>query len=134
MLALGLLLNTVGLGLCCWLIFMLAIYALPFFVAINAGILAFHRGAGVLGTPIVAVGAGGATLAIAQIAFALIRSMILRAVICGRGCLAGYTCWLSCRSRDGADRSAFARLAGGLRLPRHGFYRRPTSTAQRRWQ
>jgi hypothetical protein len=50
-------------------------------VAINAGILAFHRGAGALGTPIVAVAAGGATLAIAQIAFALIRSMILRAVI-----------------------------------------------------
>jgi hypothetical protein len=32
MLALGLLLNTVGLGLFCWLIFTLAVYALPFFV------------------------------------------------------------------------------------------------------
>jgi hypothetical protein len=32
MLALGLLLNTIGLGLFCWLIFTLAVYALPFFV------------------------------------------------------------------------------------------------------
>ena len=52
MLALGLLLNTVGIGLFCWLIFTLAVYALPFFVAINAGIWAFHSGAGVLGTPL----------------------------------------------------------------------------------
>jgi hypothetical protein len=81
MLALGLLLNTVGIGLFCWLIFTLAVYALPFCVAINAGIWAFHSGAGVLGTPLVAVAAGGMTLAIAQIAFAMTGSMILRAVI-----------------------------------------------------
>ena len=81
MLALGLLLNTVGIGLFCWLIFTLAVYALPFCVAINAGMLAFHTGAGVLGALIIAIAAGGMTLAIAQIAFAMTRSMILRAVI-----------------------------------------------------
>ena len=32
MLALGLLLNIAGIGLFCWLIFTLAVYALPFFV------------------------------------------------------------------------------------------------------
>ena len=32
MLALGLLLNIAGVGLLCWLIFTLAVYALPFFV------------------------------------------------------------------------------------------------------
>jgi len=80
MLALGLLLNTVGIGLFCWLVFTLAVYALPFFVAINAGIWACHSGAGVLGTPLVAVAAGGMTLAIAQIAFAMTRSLVLRAV------------------------------------------------------
>ena len=74
-------LNTVGIGLFCWLIFTLAVYALPFFVAINAGIWAFHSGAGVLGTPLVAVAAGGMSLAIAQIAFAVTRSPILRAII-----------------------------------------------------
>src|SRR6185312_8260861 len=81
MLALGLLLNTVGIGLFCWLIFTLAVYALPFFVALNAGIWAFHTGAGVLGTPLVAIAAGGMTLAIAQIAFAMTRPLILRAIV-----------------------------------------------------
>ena len=81
MLALGLLLNTVGLGIICWLIFTLAVYALPFFVAINAGVWAYHSGAGLLGTPLVAITAGGITLAIAQIAFAMTQSLILRAVI-----------------------------------------------------
>jgi hypothetical protein len=81
MLALGLVLNTVGIGLFCWLIVTLAVYALPFFVAINAGIWAFHSGAGVLGTPLVAVAAGGMSLPIAQIAFAVTRSPILRAII-----------------------------------------------------
>ena len=81
MLALGLLLNTVGIGLFCWLIFTLAVYALPYFVAINAGIWAYHSGAGLLGTPLIAVAAGGMALAIAQISFAMTRSLILRAVI-----------------------------------------------------
>jgi hypothetical protein len=81
MLALGLLLNTAGIGLFCWLIFTLAVYASPFFVAINAGILAFHSGAGVLGALFVGVAAGGMTLAIGQIAFAMTQSLILRAVI-----------------------------------------------------
>jgi hypothetical protein len=74
-------LNTVGIGLFCWLIFTLAVYALPFFVAINAGIWAFHSGASLLGTALVAVAAGGMTLAIAQITFAMTRSLILRAII-----------------------------------------------------
>ena len=81
MLALGLLLNIAGIGIFCWLVFVLAVYALPFFVAINAGIWAYHSGAGVLGTPLVAVAAGGMTLAIAQIAFAATQSLFVRAVI-----------------------------------------------------
>jgi len=81
MLALGLLLNTVGLGVVCWLMFTLAVYILPFFVALNAGFWAYHSGAGVLGTPLVAVAAGGMTLAIAQVAFVMTQSLILRAVI-----------------------------------------------------
>jgi hypothetical protein len=81
MLVLGLLLNTVGIGLFCWLIFTLAVYALPFFVAIHAGIWAYHSGAGLLGTPLVAVAFGGMTLATAQIAFAATHSLFLRAVI-----------------------------------------------------
>jgi hypothetical protein len=81
MLALGLLLNIAGVGLFCWLIFTLAVYILPFFVALNVGFWAYHSGAGVLGTPFVAIAAGGMTLAIAQIAFAMTQSLFIRAVI-----------------------------------------------------
>ena len=50
-------------------------------MAFNAGVWAYHTGAGVLGTPLVAIAAGGMMLAIAQIAFAMIQSLILRAII-----------------------------------------------------
>ncbi len=81
MLILGLVLNTVGIGLFCWLIVTLAVYALPFFVAVNAGMIAFHSGAGILGAPFVGIAAGVVTLAIGQTAFAMTRPLILRAVI-----------------------------------------------------
>jgi len=50
-------------------------------VAINASVWAYHSGAGLLGTPLVAVAAGGMTLTIAQIAFAVTQSLFMRAVI-----------------------------------------------------
>ena len=62
MLVLGLLLNMFGIGLFCWLIFTLAVYALPFFVGLTAGMAAFHGGAGVLGAPLVGIAAGALTL------------------------------------------------------------------------
>ncbi len=81
MLALGLLLNFAGIGLFCWLIFTLAVYALPFFVALNAGMMALHGGAGIFGAPLVGIVAGGVTLAVGQTAFAMTRSVIVRAII-----------------------------------------------------
>jgi hypothetical protein len=81
MLALGLLLNTVGIGLFCWLIFALAVHALPFFVALSVGMIVFHGGAGVIGAPIVGIAAGALTLAVGQTAFAIARSLVLRAAI-----------------------------------------------------
>ena len=81
MLALGLLLNFAGIGLFCWLIFVLAVDALPFFVAVDAFMIALHTGAGVLGAPLVGIAAGGMTLAIGQTAFAMTRSVIIRATI-----------------------------------------------------
>jgi hypothetical protein len=81
MLALGLLLNTVGIGLFCWLIFTLAVHALPFFVGLTVFMMALHGGAGILGAPLVGVVAGGMTLAIGQTAFAMTRSVITRAIV-----------------------------------------------------
>ncbi|UPK08072.1 hypothetical protein IVB05_16590 [Bradyrhizobium sp. 170] len=81
MLALGLVLNTVGIGLFCWLIFTLAVYALPLFVAVSAGLMAHHSGAGILGAPLVGIAAAVMALAAGRTAFAMTRFTILRAAI-----------------------------------------------------
>ena len=66
MLVIGLILNVFGIGLFCWLIFTLAVYALPFFVGLSAGMAAFHSGAGVVGALITGVGTGALTLVVAN--------------------------------------------------------------------
>ena len=81
MLVIGLILSIFGIGLFCWLIFTLAVYALPFFVGLTAGMAAFHGGAGVLGAILVGIVIGALTLGIGQVAFALVKPMALRAVI-----------------------------------------------------
>lgn len=81
MIAIGIVLNLVGLGVFCWLLFTLAVYALPFFVAVTAGLFAYHNGAGSLGAITLALLTGGATLAAAQIAFTLIRTPFVRFVL-----------------------------------------------------
>ena len=81
MIAIAIVLNLVGLGVFCWLLFTLAVYALPFFVAVTAGLFAYHNGAGSLGAIALALLAGGATFAAAQIAFTLVRAPFLRFVL-----------------------------------------------------
>jgi hypothetical protein len=81
MMIVDIVLNVVGIGFFCWLLFTLAVYALPFFASTTAGLAAFHSGSGVVGALIVGVLAGGATLAIGQIVFATVRMPLLRAVI-----------------------------------------------------
>lgn len=81
MLALGLVLNTLGIGLFCWLIFALAVYALPFFVALSVGMSAFRDGAGVFGALLIGIVSGALTLAAGQLALAVSRSLTLRVAI-----------------------------------------------------
>jgi hypothetical protein len=81
MLIIGIILSVFGIGFFCWLLFTLAVYALPFFAGLSAGLAAFHSGSGVIGALIVCVFAGGATLVIGQIAFATIRIPLIRAAI-----------------------------------------------------
>ena len=81
MVVIGIILSAAGLGFFCWLLFTLAIYALPFFAGLTAGLAAFHSGAGVIGALIVGVLAGGATLTIGQIAFATVRTPLIRVLI-----------------------------------------------------
>ena len=72
------LLSVIGLGFLCWLLFSLAVYALPFFVAVTVGYYAFENGAGPIGAIVVALFAGAAALVLGQLAFATIRSPIIR--------------------------------------------------------
>ena len=81
MLVLGLILSVFGIGFFCWLIFTLIVYAVPFVVGLTAGMAAFHSGAGVIGALVVGVAVGALTLFVGQVAFASVRSFILRAAI-----------------------------------------------------
>jgi len=94
MIIIGLVLSAVGIGFFCCLLFMLAVYALPFFVGLTAGLAAFHGGSGVIGALVVGALGGGATLAVGQIAFASVRTPLARAAIAlvyaAPAALAGY--------------------------------------------
>lgn len=71
-------LSVIGLGFLCWLLFSLAVYALPFFVAVTVGYYAFDHGAGPMGAVVVALFAGAIALVLGQVAFGIIRSQIIR--------------------------------------------------------
>ena len=66
MIVLGPALVIVGVGFFCWLLFTLAVFALPFFAGLTIGIWAFHTGAGVLGGIAVGLVAGGVTFGLGQ--------------------------------------------------------------------
>jgi hypothetical protein len=77
----GVVLSILGLGAICWLLFSLAVYALPFCVGMTIGFAALHGGSGV----VIAFGAGalaaGITLALGRIAFAAAHPPLIRAAI-----------------------------------------------------
>jgi hypothetical protein len=72
MIIFGPLLVIVGIGFFCWLLFTLAVFALPFFAGLTIGICAFHTGAGVLGGIAVGLVVGGVTFGIGQLALAYV--------------------------------------------------------------
>jgi len=71
-------LTILGLAFICWLLFTLAVYALPFFAAVAAGMWAYGTGAGALGAVVIGFLAGVATLLAGQILFGLVRSTVVR--------------------------------------------------------
>jgi hypothetical protein len=81
MIVIGIILSFVSLGFLCWLLFALAVRALPFFVGVTAGIAAYHSGSGKIGALLVGLIAGAFTLAAGQIAVAAFRSPVIRTAI-----------------------------------------------------
>lgn len=67
--------------LMCWVLFTLAVYALPFFAAVSAGMLAYKTGSGALGAVIISFVVGAAALVLGQTLFATARLSALRATI-----------------------------------------------------
>jgi len=59
-----------GIGFLCWLLFTLAVYALPCFVGATAAIAAFRTGAGVVGAIPVGFVAAVVAFVLGQVAFA----------------------------------------------------------------
>lgn len=56
-----------AIGFFCWLLFTLAVFALPTFTGVYACIWAYHTGAGMLGAAIVGSAAAGATFGIGEL-------------------------------------------------------------------
>lgn len=81
MIVLGIVLSVFAIGFFCWLLFTLAVYALPFFIGMTVAFAAYHHGYNPLGAALIGLLAGGATLAAGQLAFAWVRVPILRAAI-----------------------------------------------------
>src|SRR5690606_6461141 len=73
MIVLGILVSIAAIGTMCWLLFNLAVFALPFFIGLNAGTWAYGTGSGWLGATLVGLVAAGLTLAVGQGLLMLIR-------------------------------------------------------------
>ena len=71
----------VGLACLCWLLFALAVHALPFFAGVTVGLAAYHSGSGPVAAIIAGAIAGGIVLALGQVAFTRLRSPVMRAAL-----------------------------------------------------
>lgn len=74
-------LSVLGLGFMVYVLFTLAVYALPFFVAVTVGMHVYDSEAGLLAAIAAAFLSGAVTLLAGQIAFATIRSVPVRLTI-----------------------------------------------------
>ena len=81
MIVIGIILSFVSLGFLCWLLFALAVHALPVLVAVTAGVAAYDSGAGEIGAFLVGLITGALTLAAGQIAAAAFRLPLIRTAI-----------------------------------------------------
>ncbi len=81
MIFLGILLSIAAIGFSCWLLFTLAVFALPFFAGVSAGVWAYHTGAGWLGAILIGIVAAGLTLGVGQVLLMMVRPLWARLLI-----------------------------------------------------
>jgi hypothetical protein len=94
MIFIGIISSIAAIGVLCWLLFTLAVFALPFFAGVSAGTWAYGTGAGWLGAIIVGLVAAALTLGLGQFLLAFIRPLWIRLAIAlafvAPAALAGY--------------------------------------------
>lgn len=78
MIIFGIVAGIAGFCALCWLLFNLAVVALPLFVSVSAGMAAIQSGAGPIGAIVVGLAAGTATLALGQLVFTTVPSRPVR--------------------------------------------------------
>lgn len=81
MIFIGILLSIAAIGFFCWLLFTLAVFALPFFAGVMAGMWAYNTGAGWLGALLVGALAAGLTFGIGQFLLVYVRPLWARILI-----------------------------------------------------
>lgn len=81
LLGLGIGLSFFGIGFLCWMLFSVAIYALPCAAGFWAFLATYHSGAGPIGAIAIGVIAGAATFAAGQFALANSHNPLTRALI-----------------------------------------------------
>ncbi|MEM7667432.1 MAG: hypothetical protein AAF250_16405 [Pseudomonadota bacterium] len=112
-------LSILGLGFLVYAMFALAVYALPFAVALTVGMYLYDTDAGAVTAIVVALLAGGFTLVLGQVAFASIKSAPVRFVIgilyAAPAAIAGYSVVKGLSQIGGASEGwtmAFAIIGG----------------------
>ena len=83
MIILGIIMLIIVLGAMCWLLFNLAVFALPLFAAVSVGLATTDTGAGPIGAIFLGLLAGIATLTAGQIVFTLVPSTLVRVAVAG---------------------------------------------------
>ena len=81
MIVLAILASLFAVGLLCWLVFTLAVFALPAFVGVTTGAWANEGGAGIAGAVVVGALAAAMTLAIGHLLIAFVRPIWLKLVV-----------------------------------------------------
>ena len=81
MIFLGIILSIAAIGFFCWLLFTLAVFALPFFAGVTVGGWAFQTGAGWPGAILIGAVAAGLTLGIGQVLLGIVRPLWARMLI-----------------------------------------------------
>lgn len=90
----AIILSIAAIGFVLWLLFTLAVYALPFYAGLSAAFWAYEQDAGIVGATVVGLVVAGLTFGIGQVLFATLRTPWARALVAaayaGPAGVAGY--------------------------------------------